>query len=64
MSWSKEDYLKKYIHFTVIPLKVWGIMKFAISDPLTLQMLHTKLGKDLPSSWEEINERRIKTHSN
>ena len=46
---------KKYIilHFLPpnnLPLKWEGVMNFTISCLLTLQMLHTKFGKDCPSS--------------
>ena len=35
------------------------VTKFTITYLLTLQMLHTKFGKDWPSSsWEEVNGRR------
>ena len=46
--------LKKCINFTLFTLKLphlgKEIMKFAIFCLLTLQMLHTKLGLDCPSS--------------
>ena len=52
----------------------WGVMKFTISGLLPLMMLHTKFGKDWPSSFwgEDVNarrktndaRRRTPTHSN
>ena len=43
-----------------------GIMKFTFFGLLTLQMLHTKYGKDWPSSsWEQdVNERPMETDPN
>ena len=41
----------------------WGVMNFTISCLLTLQMLHTKFGKDWSSSFseEDVKGRRT-TH--
>ena len=75
--WSMPGFLKKYINFThylkLPPLGV-RVMKFTISWLLSLQMLHTKFGKDwLSNSWEknvngrrttEDGWRRTPTHSN
>ena len=67
---KRRKVLKKYINFKFFtpklpPLGV-GVMKFTISCHLTLQLLHTKLGWDWPSSfWEEdFNARRTPTCSN
>ena len=51
----EEDFLRNtaILHFlpqNYLPLG-WGVMKFTISCLLTLQMLDTKFGLDLPRSF-------------
>ena len=61
MSWNIwGDFFKNYINSSLFTPKlatfprVGSLMKFTFSCPLTLQMIHSKFGKDLStSSWEE-----------
>ena len=65
---SEEDYFKNtsILHFSpqkYLPLGL-GVMKFTSSCLLTLQMLHTKFGKDWPSSFWDVNGRRTTHYDN
>ena len=57
----EEDFLRNTSILNFLPQNYlpfgWGVMKFTISCLLTLQMLHTKFGKDWPSSFwgEDVN---------
>ena len=65
MPWSREeDFWRNtsILHFlspNYLPYG-WRVMKFTISGLLPLIMLHTKFGKDWPSSFwgEDVNVRR------